>query len=268
MVWLDEGGRGRQYARLIAPPASLAPWVEHFWIQQERRPAPQQPWRIVADFCGHLVFAIDSQPGSSERIRCSIAGSRAVYADIGVARRILTVGARLRIGALAHLTRTRAGVFTGPAFQAEDVFGSPGRALTDRMSNSTPDGAIAHLAAFLNEKLSARDWDLQWRRATQSARSVAAVADTLGFSLRTSYTRTVEATGLSPRRLLRIMRLHRALHYAAMPCGKWPETAYLAGFADQAHMVREFRALLGDSPNTWRRRALADSFNTTALSAR
>jgi AraC-like DNA-binding protein len=60
------------------------------------------------------------------------------------------------------------------------------------------------------------------------------------------------------------MRLHRALHHATLPRMKWSETAYLAGFADQAHMVREFRALLGDSPNAWRARSVADSFNTQA----
>jgi len=263
MVWLDEGGRRREYARLIASPASLAPWVEHFWIQKERGPAPERPWRIVADFCGHLVFTFESRPGSPDRITCSVVGSRAVYADIGVARRRLTIGARLRVGALAQLTQSRADVFTGRAFKVEDVFGSPGRALTDRMSNST-EAAVDYLTAFLNGQLSSREADLQLQRAMQSACSVASLAGTLNISLRAAYTRTAETAGLSPRRLLRIMRLHRALHHATMPPMKWSETAYLAGFADQAHLVREFRALLGDSPNAWRARSVADSFNTEA----
>jgi hypothetical protein len=121
MVWLDEGGRGREYARLIAPPASLAPWVEHFWMQKEHGPAPERPWRIVADFCAHLVFAIESRPGSPDRVRCSVVGSRAVYADIGVARRRLTIGARLRLGALEQVTQSRADVFTGRAFRVEEL---------------------------------------------------------------------------------------------------------------------------------------------------
>jgi len=268
MVWLDEGGRGREYARLITPPASLAPWVEHFWIQKERTPAPERPWRIVADFCGHLVFTIESQLGGGERIRCSVVGSRAVYADIGVARRKLTVGARLRIGALAQLTRSRADVFTERAFRVEDVFGFTGHELTDRMSHAAPDAAVDHLSTFLASELSTREPDLRLQEAFRSVRSVASVAGTLNLSLRAAYARTAETAGLSPRRLLRIMRLHRALHDAAMPCRKWPEIAYLAGFADQAHMVREFRALLGDTPKGWRARSVADSFNTQAGSVR
>jgi AraC-like DNA-binding protein len=42
----------------------------------------------------------------------------------------------------------------------------------------------------------------------------------------------------------------------------WSAAAYRAGYADPAHLVREFRALLGDSPQAWRRRATADSFKT------
>ena len=267
MVWLDEGGRGSAYARLIPPPASLAPWVEHLWIEREHCPAPEQQWRIVADFCGHLVFAVDSRPGGATA-RCSMVGSRAVYGDISVARRRLTIGARLRIGALAELTRTRADLFTGRAFPVEDIFGFTGRELIDRLSHAAPDRAVVYLQEFLERELSNRNPDLQWQTALRSVRSVASLAGALNLSPRAAYARTLEIAGLSPRRLLRIMRLHRALHFSAMERRRWPEIAYLAGFADQAHMVREFRALLGDSPNSWRRRSIADSFNTTAPSAR
>lgn len=132
MVWLDDGGRARDYVRLIAPPRKLAPWVEHFWIQTEPVHTFARPWRIVADSCGHLVFSIESRAGR-EQIRCSVVGARAVYEDIDVARRSLTIGVRLRLGAAAQLTRSRADALTGRSLRIEDVFGSAGRGLTDRM---------------------------------------------------------------------------------------------------------------------------------------
>jgi len=267
MVWLDNGGCGRDYARLLPPPPALAPWVEHFWIQQEPITIREGPWRIVADSCGHLVFSIESHPGR-DRIRCLLVGARAVYEDIDVGRRVLTVGARLRLGALAHLTHSKANGVMGRSFRLGDVFGAPGRSLADRMSHASADRAVHYLSGFLDQRFSDREPDLAMQRALESARSVASLAGSLNVSLRALYNRSMETTGLSPRRLLRIVRLHRALHYAADPGKRWVEIACLAGFADQAHMVREFRALLGEAPNEWRRRSVADSFNTRALSPR
>ncbi len=264
MVCLDEGGCGRRHLRLIAPPASLAPWVEHLWIQEDHGNALGQPWRIVADFCGHLVFS----HGLPDRVRCAVVGSRAIYEDIDVSRRKITAGARLRLGALAPLTRSHAGAFADRAFRVDDVFGQAGRALADRMSNATPMAAIAHLVAFLEEQLSSREPDFQLERAFEAAHSVAWLARSLNVSLRAVQTRTAESVGLSPRRVLRILRLHRALHHASTADSAWAETACIAGFADQSHMVREFRSLLGDSPTGWRNRAGTDSFNTSALSTR
>lgn len=267
MVWLDEGGRGRGYARLIMPPRKLARWVEHFWIQIEPVCAPERPWRIVADACGHLIFSIESG-GGRQRIRCSVVGARPGYEDIDITGRSLTVGVRLRLGALTQLAPSKAVALTGRALKVEDAFGSAGRALTDRMSPDSPDSAVHHLGLFLEERLSSRQPDVEMQQALQSVRSVVSLSRSLNISLRALYTRTMETVGLSPRRLLRIMRLHRALQYAATPGRRWAEIAYLAGFADQAHMVREFRSLLGDTPNAWRGRSTADSFNTSAQPSR
>jgi AraC-like DNA-binding protein len=81
----------------------------------------------------------------------------------------------------------------------------------------------------------------------------------------------VDEVGLAPRRLLRIVRLHRvpgACHLRP----RWADLAADAGYADQHHLVREFRSLLGETPVSWLARrkvgeTFADSFKT-ALSRR
>ncbi len=265
MVWLDEGGLGRNRARLLAPPARLAPWIEHFWIQSANEQFQQQSWRIVPDASAHIIFAVESPVGSKERTRCGVVGSRSAYVDIDESRRLLTIGARLRPGALPLLTRSHSHVFTDRAFGAEDVFGRAGRALADRMSLSTPDLALDHLQSFLAERLTTSEPDVRLGPAFRAARSVASLAEATGVSLRGIWNSTTEKTGLGPKRLLRIIRLHRALRRAAIPGAKWSEIAYASGYADQAHMVREFVSLLGETPNGWRNRGRADSFNTTCI---
>lgn len=56
--------------------------------------------------------------------------------------------------------------------------------------------------------------------------------------------RSLDAFGYGPRTLGRILRLRRALALAGagMP---YAEVAHTAGYADQAHLAREVRALAG-----------------------
>ena len=56
MVCFDEGGRGSRTIRLIAPPANLTPWVEHFFFQVPNSSATS--WRVVPDASAHLIFSL------------------------------------------------------------------------------------------------------------------------------------------------------------------------------------------------------------------
>lgn len=257
MVCLDEGGRGRHSIRLVAAPANLADWVEHFFVQAGS-PAERGAWRIVPDACPHIIFsAVEGKP------RCQVIGSRASYCDIDTSRRRVTVGVRLRPGGLLHLVRGSAVSFTDTSIPAADVFGAAGRELTGRMAESTPAAALRLLARFLAARLDACPPDHRLERALRTAPSVAAASALLNVPERTLRAQTLRLAGLSPKRILRIRRLYRALRFDAVRRTPWSDVASRAGYADQAHMVREFRALVGDSPEAWRGRA-ADSFNTPA----
>ena len=58
-----------------------------------------------------------------------------------------------------------------------------------------------------------------------------------------------------------MMRFHRACRLAQPETARgWAGIAAESGYADQAHLVREFAALAGEPPTAWARRlALADS---------
>jgi AraC-like DNA-binding protein len=256
MVCLDEAGRGRRAVRLIAAPANLAPWVEFFWIQV-RRGAEQRPWRVLPDSCSHVIFSLsDGVP------RFALVGSRTSFCDIDVSRRSITVGARLRPGSVMHLARCAADTLTDGSFPMEAVFGLCGRELAARMAEVSPRAALCELAGFLSARLLRCEPDLRIEAALRSASSVDVAAAMLNVSLRTMRTRALQVTGLGPKRILRIHRLYRALQYGTGSRPAWSDVACRAGFADQAHMVREFQSLLGNSPEQWRLRAAADSFNT------
>ncbi|WP_406281288.1 helix-turn-helix transcriptional regulator [Nocardia sp. NBC_00881] len=73
---------------------------------------------------------------------------------------------------------------------------------------------------------------------------VAAIAASAGMGERALHRRSLAAFGYGPKTLARVLRMQRALA-AARRGVPLAETAALAGFADQAHLSREVRALAG-----------------------
>ncbi|MFD7892918.1 helix-turn-helix domain-containing protein, partial [Streptomyces albidoflavus] len=60
--------------------------------------------------------------------------------------------------------------------------------------------------------------------------------------------------GLSPKTFARVLRFAHAHELAVdgdpLP---WGEVAAVSGYADQAHLVRDWREFTGRSPTAWRR---------------
>lgn len=74
--------------------------------------------------------------------------------------------------------------------------------------------------------------------------SVAATADAVGISLRALHRRCLPALGYGPKTLAKIFRLNRALDLARIGT-PLATVAATAGYADQAHLSREVKALAG-----------------------
>ncbi|WP_038378455.1 helix-turn-helix domain-containing protein, partial [Bradyrhizobium elkanii] len=66
--------------------------------------------------------------------------------------------------------------------------------------------------------------------------------------------------GLAPKSLARMMRFHRASQLAQSQAALgWAGIAVESGYADQAHLAREFVEFAGEPPTAWaRRQALTD----------
>ena len=91
-------------------------------------------------------------------------------------------------------------------------------------------------------------------RAILAATTVEEMVRTTGMSARTLQRWFARHVGLPPRRYLRLLRFHKAFEQV-------PEQASLAdhaaaqGYADQAHMARDFRAMAGVPAREARRTA-------------
>ena len=90
---------------------------------------------------------------------------------------------------------------------------------------------------------------------TRGAQSVADLARATGMSPRHFERAFEEQVGVTPKLYARIVRLNHALTLKKRPTQPgWAAVAHEAGYYDQSHMVKDFRALSGGTPSEFVRR--------------
>jgi AraC-like DNA-binding protein len=119
--------------------------------------------------------------------------------------------------------------------------------LVERLHDPGPAGAAAVLEDAAIGRLRASPADPLGPRVAgllDAGKPVAEVADAVGLGQRQLHRRSLALFGYGPKVLARVLRLQRAL---ALARGGAPLSAAAAGagYADQAHLAREVRALAG-----------------------
>ena len=170
------------------------------------------------------------------------------------------IGFRFRPGAAAGWLGVPASEIVGGRFALADLWGTRSRELSDRVK-VTPD--LADTVRQLEETIGAHTQEHE-AADPQMAKAFATIddglppetplvpflLDRLAMSERTLRRRFEDAFGYGPKTLDRILRFHRfrRLQRAAGDAS----TALLAieaGYADQAHLIRESRRLSGVTPS-------------------
>lgn len=86
-------------------------------------------------------------------------------------------------------------------------------------------------------------------RATHGTARVEALVSELGWSRKRLASRFREQIGLTPKAAARLLRFERARSLAGTM--SWGELAFECGFADQPHLIAEFRSITGRTPETF-----------------
>jgi AraC-like DNA-binding protein len=149
----------------------------------------------------------------------------------------------------------------------DDLLGRDGQELVERLAGSR--GWEARFA-LLDDVLGARLAETAtpppevagaWARLTgaHGRVPVADLAQDAGWSRRHLVTRFREHVGISPKVLARVLRFERVVELLQRDDGtRFAEIAYSCGYADQAHLNRDFRAFAGDTPSGYMARRLPD----------
>lgn len=127
--------------------------------------------------------------------------------------------------------------------------------VTTRLAEAATHAArIEIFEAFLVAGLSTAAADpivvaaVRTMRSARGALRIGALAHSLGISQDPLEKRFRREVGTSPKRLASLIRLHHVAIRAQQVRPHWSRLAIEAGYYDQAHLIREFRAATGSSP--------------------
>ncbi|TWG97839.1 AraC-like DNA-binding protein [Nocardioides sp. J9] len=239
--------------------AARVPYDVVFGAPGVHRGLPSTTLTLVLPLDEPLRVAWAGQPDSLHGAASSLSGLHARPALVhhggsqrGVQLALTVEGARVLLGRPAA---DLAGALTD---LDEAAVPAPLRALPERL-HAVPDWrtrvalvdrCLADLAAGGGDAAPRAEVAHALARLT-AGRRVAEVADEVGYSRRRLGTLVRAETGLAPKDFQRVARLqhtrgllgHRPLAEVAATCG----------YADQAHLAREWRALTGCTPTTWLR---------------
>ena len=196
------------------------------------------------------------RPGSRGRRWSTVSGLHARPAEIhhgghqaGVQLALTTAGARALLG-------VPAAALAGELLELADV--APWlRTLPERLAEADARDRVSVVERTLVTALARKDVPgpraevgRALARLTRGA-PVQAVADEVGYSRRHLTTLVRAECGLTPKEVQRVGRFEASRRLA----GRAPlaEVAHRCGYADQAHLAREWTALAGCPPSTWLR---------------
>lgn len=270
------------------PHPALRPFVSVLWASDGGFAAGVTRERVLPTGAVHLVFRGDGDalriydglddPDGVE-IGCAVVGGpRGSYYVRDVSRPAPTVGVMLRPGAAPLVLGVSAAELVDRHVALDDVWGASAEETRAAiLAARTPHARLDVLERILRARLpSVRGVHPAIGAALGAlghGATVAAAVETSGYSHRGFIARFRDAVGLAPKQYSRVRRFDRALALAAST-PSWTELALAAGYADQAHFVRDFRAHTGLAPTAYRALAAgeahhvpipgSDSFKTPA----
>lgn len=234
------------------PPASLAPWVASYWTLTIAVDSPASRYWVAPDGCTHLVL---------HEGRAVVAGPTLAPLERTARRGASWFGVRLQPGAArAFLALAAQCTLRGTSLRLEDV---PHLAHVAHWAQTLDtreplerlvDAASAELAPLVNRAPPPDPVVAEAIRTIQANASptIESLGARLGLSSRHFRRRFLAAVDLTPREYARLWRFRRCvLDLLAGTTSPSAAQAAARGYADQSHLIREFRRLGGMTPSAF-----------------
>jgi AraC-like DNA-binding protein len=211
---------------------------------------------LVISFAEAFAIGLGHTPGDNDRYASFAAGLHAgpvMIESFGAACCVQVnftpLGARRFFGLPMSELRDR-------MVGLDDALGFDGIALRERLGEASDwhkrfdiaENYIAGRLAEAHELSPEIAWAYRTVVGSGGRTRIAALAGEIGWSRKHLATKFTDAIGIGPKTLSRIVRFNRALSLSRRQDDDWAGIAADCGYADQAHLVREFRQLAGETP--------------------
>ena len=241
-----------------AAPPPLARWVKSIWCAQGTQLEFAAPEPIVPDGCVEMVFNLADRfadrrgPQPLDLIAGQMTGPVTAIAtgDVDL------IGVRFWPGRAGTALRTPMWQLRDQLIDASGVLS--GSAQLVEVLRDLPLGQrIDYLSATLSQRFGSRpsrsttavDHALALIDAQRGSIAIDAVARRVGFTRRHLERRFKDEVGLGMKHFARIIRVHAAIRMVDdQRMRNGADIAAQCGYSDQAHLIRECKALTGQTP--------------------
>ena len=252
---LNQRAGEKQFHLSRYPPAQdLSFFVEFYWsVSWDLRGQAPYVQETLPHPCVHLVFEKDQSMlfgVSTGKFSRLLEGKGRVFSI------------KFKPGGFYPFVRVPVSRFTDASFSLQDVFGVDGRALEDAILSREDEKQMIEIAEdFLRERQSERDARTEtinqivdYIIAHPKITRVDDLVEHFHLNKRTLQRLFSQYVGVSPKWVIKRYRLHEAAERLAN--GEdvdWASMALDLEYFDQAHFIKDFKAIVGKTPAEYAR---------------
>lgn len=251
-------GQGKFALSRFSPGPPLEPFVEHYWTVSYDLGEGQRHTQTVLSFPNvHLAFESDD-----EGRRALLYGipKRPFVRELRGAGRVL--GVKFRAGGFFPFWRRDVSTLTGETVPASEAFGPRADEWLNAVLDADDDAEMAKRAELLlSARLPEREPQAELAdrivRETMNDRTIVKVeqmSERTGLSIRQLQRLFRKYVGVTPKWVIKRFRLQEAAERLERDeSAQWAELAAQLGYFDQAHFIKDFKSVIGQSPAAYRK---------------
>lgn len=249
----------------LPPSPDLAQHLECFWLLSEPTSSiPPPSERVLPDGCLEWIFHLGTpfqrwtKSGDWEKQpRSFVVGQLTRFLLLQRGGHVAIMGVRFRPGGAYRFLPLPLETITDSTIATGEIFRGEGADLEDAVFEASSNARRQQLVEeFLRRRLGITAYRPRFEAAigeiirSRGQARVLEVAKQVEWSSRQLEREFRVSVGLSPKAFARIIRFQNLLRLVGEGAlREWASLALEGGYADQPHMVREFREFSGQSPS-------------------
>ncbi|WP_020616472.1 helix-turn-helix domain-containing protein [Paenibacillus daejeonensis] len=253
-------GREKFHLARFEPGPELLPFVEHYWFIRYTID-PQTPFSQTVLSYPNVHLAFEAEQGEQRALVYGVPLRPFVRQLSGTG---YVLGVKFRAGGFYPFWKQDVNQLTGLTVQATGIFGADVEEWKGRILSAEDEAAMAEQA----EQMLLTLLPVQDEQATlagqitieamndRSLTSVEQMSERYELSVRQLQRLFRRYVGVSPKWVIKRFRLQEAAERLEQDSSvSWAELAVMLGYSDQAHFIKDFKAVVGQSPAAYSKSA-------------